>query len=216
LSVQTLRKRILARGFTLIELMVASSILGLVMTLAVAEFTQAWQHYSKTTVDISAETQARVAMALVTQELRQAAQPAGTAAISPVSSPDCIAAGGCTYPYPTAAPATGLVFTMVDDKTITSADPNLLHYGSDVIGLSPAVPGVNGSDLIETMTDVTSGFVVQKRTLAHNITVFTVAATSSGSYNVTIQVSPPHRADQLAAPFTLSSDVFISYFKPNK
>jgi prepilin-type N-terminal cleavage/methylation domain-containing protein len=208
--------RIFARGFTLIELLVASSILGLVMTLAVAEFTQAWQHYSKTSVDLTAETQARIAMALVTQDLRQAAQPAGSAAISPVTSPDCIAAGGCVYPYPTAAPATGLVFTMVDDASITNADPNLLHYGSDVIGLSPAVPGVNGSDLIETLTDTSSGTIKQKRTLAHNVTVFTVAATSSGSYNITIQVSPPHRADQAAAPFTLSSDVFISYFKPNK
>jgi prepilin-type N-terminal cleavage/methylation domain-containing protein len=213
---RTMHGRTKARGFTLIELMVAMSILGLVMTLAVAEFTQAWKHYSKTTVDITAETQTRAAMALVTQELRQAAQPTGSVAVSPVTSPDCIAAGGCTYPYPTAAPATGLQFTMVDDPTITSADPNLLHYGADVIGLNPAVPGVNGSDLIETVTDVSTGVVKQKRTLARNVTLFTVAATSSGSYNVTIQVSPPHRADQLAAPFTLSSDVFISYFKPNK
>jgi prepilin-type N-terminal cleavage/methylation domain-containing protein len=211
-----MRRRLSARGFTLIELLVASSILGLVMSLAVAEFTQAWQHYSKTSVDLTAETQARIAMALVTQELRQAAQPAGSVSISPVSSPDCIAAGGCVYPYPTAAPTTGLVFTMVDDAKITSADPNLVHYGSDVIALNPAVPGANGSDLIETMTDVTSGTIKQVRTLAHNVTVFTVAATSSGSYNVTIQVSPPHRVDQAAAPFTLSSDVFISYFKPNK
>ena len=213
---QTMRGRTEARGFTLIELMVAMSILGLVMTLAVAEFTQAWKHYSKTSVDITGETQARAAMALVTQSLRQAAQPSGATAISPVTTPDCIAAGGCTYPYPTSAPTTGLQFTMVDDATITSADPNLLHYGADVIVLNPAVPGVNGSDLIETVTDVSTGLVKQKRTLARNVTIFTVAATSSGSYNVTIQVSPPHRADQLAAPFTLSSDVFISYFKPNK
>ena len=213
---QMLRRRSFARGFTLLELLVASTILGLVMSLAVAEFTQAWQHYSKTNVDLTAETQARMAMALVTQELRQAAQPAGSVSISPVSSPDCIAAGGCVYPYPTAAPTTGLVFTMVDDPTITSADPNLLDYGSDVIKLSPSVPGVNGSDLIETLTDTATGTIKQQRTLAHNVTVFTVAATSSGSYNVTIQVSPLHRADQAAAPFTLSSDVFISYFKPNK
>jgi hypothetical protein len=105
---------------------------------------------------------------------------------------------------------------MVDDPSITSADPDLLHYGTDVIGLNPAIPGVNGSDLIETLTDTSSGTIKQKRTLAHNVTDFTVAATSSGSYNVTIQVSPPHRADQAARPFTLSSDVFISYFKPNK
>ncbi|HEY5094277.1 MAG TPA: prepilin-type N-terminal cleavage/methylation domain-containing protein [Candidatus Eremiobacteraceae bacterium] len=213
---RTIAGRTKARGFTLIELMVAMSILGLVMTLAVAEFTQAWKHYSKTTVDITGETQARAAMALVTQSLRQAAMPAGTAAISPVSSPDCIAAGGCTNPYPTAAPTTGLQFEMVDDPSITSADPNQLHYGNDVIGLNPAIPGVNGSDLIETVTDVSTGTVKIVRTLAKNVTVFTVAATSSGSYNVTIQVSPPHRADQLSAPFTLSSDVFISYFKPNK
>jgi type II secretory pathway pseudopilin PulG len=200
-----MRNRISSRGSTLVELMIATSILAMVLSLAVAEFTQAWQHYSKTSVDLTAETQARIAMALVTQ-----------ANISPVSSPDCIAAGGCTYPYPTAAPSPGLVFTMVDNPTITSADPNQLSYGSDVIGLNPSTPGVNGSDLVETMTDVTSGLVIEKRTLAHNVTVFTIAATSSGSYNVTIQVSPPHRADQVAAPFTLSSDVFISYFKPNK
>jgi type II secretory pathway pseudopilin PulG len=211
-----MRNRISSRGSTLVELMIATSILAMVLSLAVAEFTQAWQHYSKTSVDLTAETQARIAMALVTQELRQAAQPAGSANISPVSSPDCIAAGGCTYPYPTAAPSPGLVFTMVDNPTITSADPNQLSYGSDVIGLNPSTPGVNGSDLVETMTDVTSGLVIEKRTLARNVTVFTIAATSSGSYNVTIQVSPPHRADQVAAPFTLSSDVFISYFKPNK
>jgi prepilin-type N-terminal cleavage/methylation domain-containing protein len=214
--VRTTRRHILLRGFTLIELMVASTILGLVMTVAVAEFTQAWKHYSKTTADISGETQARIAMSLVTQELRQAAQPAGSTPISPVASPDCIAAGGCTYPYPTAAPTTGLVFTMVDDSSITSADPNLLHYGTDVIKLNPAVPGPNGSDLIETLTDTATATVTRQRTLARNVTVFTVAATSAGSYNVTIQVSPPHRADQLAAPFTMSSDVFISYFKPNK
>jgi prepilin-type N-terminal cleavage/methylation domain-containing protein len=211
-----MRGRKCLRGHTLLELLIASSILGMVMSLSVALFTQAWQHYSKTNVDLTAESQARIAMALVTQELRQAAQPVGSTSISPVTSPDCIAAGGCTYPYPTAAPSTGLVFTMVDDPTITSADPNLVHYGSDVIALNPAVPGVNGSDLIETMTDVGSGTIKQVRTLAHNVTVFTVAATSSGSYNITIQVSPPHRADQAAAPFTLSSDVFISYFKPNK
>jgi prepilin-type N-terminal cleavage/methylation domain-containing protein len=211
-----MRSRTSSRGFTLVEMMVASAILALVMSLAVAEFSQAWRHYSKTSVDLTAETQARIAMALVTQDLRQAAQPAGSTNVSPVSSPDCIAAGGCVYPYPTAAPSPGLVFTMVDNPAITSADPNQLNYGSAVIGLNPSTPGVNGSDLVETMTDIASGLVIEKRTLAHNVTVFTIAATSSGSYNVTIQVSPPHRADQAAGPFTLSSDVFISYFKPNK
>jgi prepilin-type N-terminal cleavage/methylation domain-containing protein len=61
---QTQRART-ARGFTLIEMLTAMFVLGVVLTLTVSEFTYAIANFRWTNAHLDAETQARVAMARI-------------------------------------------------------------------------------------------------------------------------------------------------------
>jgi prepilin-type N-terminal cleavage/methylation domain-containing protein len=54
-----------ARGFTLIEMLTAMFVLGIVLTLTVSEFTYAIANFRWTNAHLDAETQARVAMARI-------------------------------------------------------------------------------------------------------------------------------------------------------
>ncbi len=60
------------RGFTVVEMLISMTIMGLVLALAVVEFAMVFNHNNLTTANITAESNARISMAKVTNELRQA------------------------------------------------------------------------------------------------------------------------------------------------
>jgi len=59
------------RGFTIVELMISMSIMGLVLALAIIEFVMVFNHNSLMTADLAADQNGRVVMARVTNELRE-------------------------------------------------------------------------------------------------------------------------------------------------
>jgi prepilin-type N-terminal cleavage/methylation domain-containing protein len=60
------------RGFTVVEMLISMTIMGLVLALAVVEFAMVFNHNNLTSANITAESNARISMAKVTNELRQA------------------------------------------------------------------------------------------------------------------------------------------------
>jgi prepilin-type N-terminal cleavage/methylation domain-containing protein len=60
------------RGFTVVELLISMTIMGVVLALAIVEFVMVFNHNNLTGSNITADSNARVSMAKVTNELRQA------------------------------------------------------------------------------------------------------------------------------------------------
>jgi prepilin-type N-terminal cleavage/methylation domain-containing protein len=60
------------RGFTVVELLISISIMGIVLGLAVVEFAMVFNHNNLLSANLSAEQTARISMTRVTNELRQA------------------------------------------------------------------------------------------------------------------------------------------------
>ena len=60
------------RGFTVPELLISMGIMGVVLALAIVEFAMVFNHNNLMTANMSADQNARIAMAKVTNELRQA------------------------------------------------------------------------------------------------------------------------------------------------
>jgi prepilin-type N-terminal cleavage/methylation domain-containing protein len=59
------------RGFTIVEMMISMSIMGLVLALAIIEFVMVFNHNSLMTADLSADQNGRIVMSRVTNELRE-------------------------------------------------------------------------------------------------------------------------------------------------
>lgn len=59
------------RGFTTVELLISMSIMGIVLGLAIVEFAMVFNHNSLMQANLSADQNARIVMAKVTNELRQ-------------------------------------------------------------------------------------------------------------------------------------------------
>lgn len=60
-----------SRAFTVVELLISMSILGIVLGLAIVEFAMVFNHNNLMSANLSADQNARIAMARVTNELRQ-------------------------------------------------------------------------------------------------------------------------------------------------
>ena len=109
------------RGFTVPELLISMTIMGIVLALAVLEFAMVFNHNTLMNANLSADQNARIAMAKVTNELRQAMPDftdysTGQMVVSPTAPPTATAAspvttvqfyrvhngpGGLTTPVPT-------------------------------------------------------------------------------------------------------------------
>ncbi len=61
-----------ARAFTVTELLISMTIMGIVLALAVVEFAMVFNHNNLMNYNLSADQNARIAMAKVTNEFRQA------------------------------------------------------------------------------------------------------------------------------------------------
>ncbi|MDQ6779760.1 MAG: hypothetical protein M3Z37_01220 [Candidatus Eremiobacteraeota bacterium] len=60
------------RAFTTVELLISMAIMGLVLALSVVEFAMVFNHNNLTNANLTAEQNARIAMAKVSNEFRQA------------------------------------------------------------------------------------------------------------------------------------------------
>lgn len=81
------------RAFTTVELLIAMIIMGIVLSLAIVEFAMVFNHNNLTNANLTAEQNARIAMAKVSNEFRQAMpnetdyQPPYPMVISPTGPP---------------------------------------------------------------------------------------------------------------------------------
>ena len=110
-----------AQGFTLVEMMVAMAIMGIVMTLAALEFKYVVYGYLFNESHLTAEQQARVAMAKVTNVAHQASVPDSSPNPQASSTPVAIL-------EPLSTPGARLAFTQVaslnpSDMPVVNGDP---------------------------------------------------------------------------------------------
>ena len=189
------------RGFTLVEALVTTVIIGIVLTLSVAEFSQVARHYSKTTGDLQAEVEARNAMASVTKELRQA-----------MSNPNVVATPPpVLQPTPGPSPTSMVQFT--EAENIPGADYTTMKF--DTITIAPKgtpPPGHTYPNLVLTRDN---GVTATDSVIGQDIKFFSVTGVYKSVYDVQITTAPPMRPDMPVKDFTLNTRVFISYYKTN-
>jgi type II secretory pathway component PulJ len=183
------------RGNTLIEGLITVGIISLILSLTVAIFLQTVKHDEKTMTDLTAESQARIAMTKVTNDLRQAMPKPGSTTL-PVSSPVMPAAGTAPTPQP------NVTFTEVNSLTtlnFLSPTYNTITIGFDAVN--------------HTITRVVNGGAAQ--VLEHDVTAFSVTPITCDEYQVNLTEAPKHRAQVSSPPFSVVSSIFISYYKTN-
>ncbi len=181
-----------ARGFTVVEMLTSMLIMGLVLALAIVEFAMVFNHNNLMNANLSADQNARIAMARVTNELRQAMPDVtdfgSTSAVvlnpptpAPSTAPTTAQSvefyrvhngpGGLVSPIPTNA--AGDPIPCYDDVTL--AYNTAAHTITRTI-VSPVVADPN-CPTVTTTTDV----------IAYNIAGFTVSAESSTLLDVDLQ-----------------------------
>ncbi len=203
------------RGFTLVEALVAMSIMGVILTLAILEFGHVVRHFAKTSADLDAERAARMAMANVTKEMRQAMPDPNVPAPQPppITYPTYNPSPG---PGATQAPANSVTFTEAEQPV--SADFTTLSYDTVTIAVGTPPPGHTYGNLLLTRA-APSGTTTS--VIGSDIKLFSVQGFYKNTYNVRITVAPPIRQDMspnqdgAANDFTLNTRVFISYYKTN-
>jgi prepilin-type N-terminal cleavage/methylation domain-containing protein len=92
------------RAFTLVEMLVAMAVMGIVMSFAALEFRDVVSTYISVGSHLSSEQQARLAMAKVSDALRQAS-------VVDVPDPNSTASPGVAVLEPQSTPGPRLVFT---------------------------------------------------------------------------------------------------------
>ncbi len=183
------------RGTTIIEGLITVGIISLILTLTTAMFIQTVRHSEKTITDLSAESQARIAMTKVANDLRQAMPPYGTSGL-PVISPVYPTTGTVATPQPS------VTFTEVDSLSAV----NFTNPPFDTVTIGWNVPQ-------RTITRTVNGGSPQ--VLEHDVTSFSVLPLNFDEYQVNLTVAPPHRAEVSSPPFAVVSSIFISYYKTN-
>jgi type II secretory pathway pseudopilin PulG len=180
---------------TLIEAIITVGIISLILTLTVAIFIQTVNHAGKTITDLAAESQARIAMTRVTNDLRQAMPQPGTTGL-PITSPTVPGSGA------SATPASTVTFT--EANSLTAA--NFSNPPFDSVTIS-------WDSINSTITRVVNNGAAQ--VLEHDVTAFSVLPLSFDEYQVSLTISPKHRVQISSPPFTLVSSIFVSYYKTN-
>jgi prepilin-type N-terminal cleavage/methylation domain-containing protein len=215
-----------ARALTIVEVLVAMAILGIIMTVALGLYLQGDTHFAKTSVDLDAEREARAAMGYTAGELRQAMPVYGVNS-NPVVAPTAWSSGAS--PTPTAAvtfykiePGVGISGAV----TGTTIDPTKLVYECVTIQTTPdpAIPAsgpTNPPLLQETIYQPNCATVKETRIIGHDVATFAVTPLTAASYDIQIETAPIIRHDlqSTANPtfntYTLNSTIFISYYQTN-
>ncbi len=187
-----MRKQTTKRAFTVVELMISMTIMGLVLALAVVEFAMVFHHNTFMQANMTADQTARIAMAKVSNEVRQG-MPDETDFTPPASPPPIV-----TNPLPGASPSQAITFYRVHNGTGGLTDP--VAIPTDVFGNpAPCYDTVNvtydpvAQTITRTITLVTNTHCPTASTetdvLARNVTSFNVTAPTKNSLNVDLQTT---------------------------
>lgn len=179
------------RGFTVTELLISMTIMGIVLALAVLEFAMVFNHNNLMNANLSADQNARIAMARVTNELRQAMpdftdMSTGQVVVTPTAPPTATAGspvttvtfyrvhngpGGLTTPVPT--DSSGNPIPCYDTVTLT--------WDSVAKTISKTVTLKTNANC-PTASTVTS-------VIARNVTNFGVTAQTDTLFDVDLQTA---------------------------
>ena len=180
------------RGFTVTELMISMTIMGIILGLAVLEFAMVFNHNNLMNANLTAEQNARIAMAKVTNELRQAMPdmtdfPASTTiVVSPTAPPPSTAPAASTTVefYRVHNGSGGLVTPVPTDANgdpVPCYDDVKLVYDSVAHTISKTVQLVSNTDCPGTSLTATTSV------LARNVMGFGVTSESGYLYDVDLQ-----------------------------
>src|ERR1700736_629037 len=149
------------RGISIPEVLISAAIMGIILSVVAVEFSAIASHTKKTTGDLDAERAARLTMANVTKEMRQAMVDI-RATIAPGVQPQ-----PCTMPQfpiaqsglsatPAPAPTANSTVQCTEAESFSSLNPdpisNNLVYDTFSIALNPPPPGELGGQLVMTTT----------------------------------------------------------------
>jgi|GEM_PF-2200539 len=209
----TVRRPKRSSGFTLVELLVAIAVLGLILTFIGLEFVSVVDNTLHTRASVDAEAQARIVMAKVSGQMRGAyfdetdyptAAPAQQlAVVSPI-------------PVPSASP-TGLVVFYRVSKGGLATIPVTCATGANqgapcppfelvTIQMSTTNPG----ELDEIVTAQPAGSPSSPTPIGQNVTNFGVTGISKNEFDVTLTVTQPSsRCVSDACSFTLNNVIYV-------
>ncbi len=179
------------RGFTVPELLISMTIMGVVMALAIVEFAMVYNHNSLMGANMTADQNARIAMAKVTNEMRQAMPNVTDYTCcpypmiikpTPASSPVAVQTvefwrvhngpGGLVTPIPT--DLTGNPTPCYDDVTLT---------------YDPAAKTITRTVTLKVNTNCTTPSTTTD-IIARNVTSFGVTASTDTLLDVDLQTTP--------------------------
>jgi prepilin-type N-terminal cleavage/methylation domain-containing protein len=177
------------RGFTIVELLISMTILGLVLGLAIIEFAMVFNHNNLMNANLTADQNARIAMAKVTNELRQAMpditdSSTGTIVVTPTAPPPSTAPAPVTTVsfYRVHNGAGGLVTPV---PTSAAGDPTPCY---DLVTLTydPVAKTISKTVTLQTNAICTTASTATT-VLARNIVGFGVTAETATLFDVDLQ-----------------------------
>jgi prepilin-type N-terminal cleavage/methylation domain-containing protein len=220
-----IRKR--RRGFSLIEMMFAMGILGLVLSLTLAEFITAFGHFSFAQTHMDAEMAGRVAMVKVNDALQLATSDHNPNDTAPCASKCAVVANPSAFLVSGSSSDVAIIVTTTNPADTTGQ----LSPGMNTVGQVPQpdyqVVELNWDkvkqEIIATRTDYKAYFIgglpTDTAVLARNVANFSVIpldwdqnkAFASG-FQVNIQASGPAQGGRPASQsFTSNTVYFTSY-----
>jgi prepilin-type N-terminal cleavage/methylation domain-containing protein len=182
------------RGFTIVEMMISMSIMGLVLALAIIEFVMVFNHNSLMTADLSADQNGRIVMARVTNELRE-------------GMPDVTDYTGLNTPPPivsnptpaaSAAPVQSITFWRVhsgsgglDDPVAIPTDPNgnpAPCYDQVTLTYDPAAHTITKTVTLKTNVNCATPQTTTN-IVASNVSSFQATAPSTNLIDIDLQTT---------------------------
>jgi len=191
------------RGVSIIEALITVGIISLVLTLTVRIFTLTVNDSEKTRTDLSAESEARMAMTKVTNDLRQA-MPPYKASGTPVTSP--------VYPGATITPTPQPAVTFTEVDSLSTANYLAPTFDYVTIQWDSAKSRLERCVAPNSQTICTAA---SAGVVANDVTAFSVLPQNYDEYQITLTVAPQHRSSVSSPPYTLVSSMFISYYDTN-
>ena len=187
------------RGFTVTELLISMTIMGIVLGLAIVEFAMVFNHNNLMGANLAADQNARIAMARVTNELRQAMpdltdSSTGTIVVTPTAPPPSTAptavttvsfyrvhngTGGFVTPVPT--DINGAPVPCYDLVTLTY-DP-VAHTNTKTVTLQNNANCPTNSTTTSVLARNVVGFGVSAQT-AYLFDVDLQTISSNGNYGI--------------------------------
>lgn len=200
------------RGLTIVEVLVACAVIGIILSLTTALYEQLFGHFEKTSSDVDAQSEAREAMSLVTQQLRQAmSDPNNPNAPPPISYPT--PNGNATPPV-----ANSVTFTKAAGLP---ADADYRNLTTDTVTIQTSAtppPGHLYPDLVIDTYDSNNN-LLSETVVGRDVKAFDVMPVTQSIVDIQLTTAPPIGMEQnsaggkTAASFTLNSRVFISYYQ---